>query len=149
MAIKVGEPAPDFTLPDQHGQPVTLSAVNGAALIVFFPAAFTPVCQSELDALRALALPDVTILAISCDSAYSLRAFSDAEGFDCALLSDFWPHGEVARAYGAFLPERGIAGRVSVLVDGAGVVRAHWESPTGQARDPQEYVAAATALRGQ
>ena len=149
MAIKVGAPAPDFTLPDQHGRPTTLSAINGAALIVFFPAACTPVCQSELAALRALALPDVTILAISCDSAYSLRAFSDAEGFDFALLSDFWPHGEVARAYGAFLPERGIAGRVSVLVDGAGVVRAHWESPTGQARDPQDYVAAAARLKGQ
>ena len=147
MAIKVGEPAPDFTLPDQHGRPTTLSEVNGPALIVFFPAAFTPVCSSELGALRDLAIPDVTVLAISCDSPYALRAFSDAEGFDFALLSDFWPHGEVARAYGAFLPERGIAGRLSLLLDGYGVVRARWESPAGQARDVADYLGAISSLR--
>ena len=146
MAIKVGDPAPDFTLPDQHGRPTTLSEVNGPTLIVFFPAAFTPVCQSELAALRDADLRGATVLAISCDSPYALRAFAEAEGFPFALLSDFWPHGDVARAYGAFHADRGIAGRLSVLLDGAGVVRARWESPAGQAREVSDYLGAIAAL---
>lgn len=148
MAIKVGDPAPDFTLPDQHGHPTTLSTINGAVLIVFFPAAFTPVCQSELAALRDADLQGATVLAISCDSAYALRAFADSEGFPFALLSDFWPHGEVSHAYGAFNEERGIAGRLSVLVDGSGVVRASWTSPTGQAREVADYLGAIASLGG-
>lgn len=144
--IQVGEPAPDFTLPDQHGRRTSLSSFDGPVLVVFFPAAFTPTCTSELGVLRDAPIPGVTVVAVSCDSVPALRAFADAEGIAFPVLSDFWPHGEVARAYGAFIPERGISGRVSALVDGTGVVRALWRSSPAEARDPAEYARAAADL---
>lgn len=146
MTIAVGDRAPDFALPDQHGRATSLSTYDGPVLIVFFPAAFTPTCTSELAVLRDEPIPGVTVLAVSCDSVPALRAFADAEGLDFPVLSDFWPHGEVARAYGAFLPERGIAGRLSVLVDGRGVVRAVWRSGAAEARDAMDYGRAVAAL---
>lgn len=143
--MHVGEVAPDFTLPDQHGQRVSLSAGIGPTLIVFFPAAFTPVCSGELQALGAVA-SQVRVLAVSCDSMYTLRALGDAEGIGFALLSDFWPHGDVARAYDAFDAAKGLARRVSVLVDGHGLMAARWESPPGQPRDPAGYLHAVREL---
>lgn len=145
MSVQVGEPVPDFTLPDQHGQATSLSAQIGPLLIVFFPAAFTPVCHDELRDLRALA-GQVRILAISCDSMYVLRALDDAEGLGFPLLSDFWPHGEVARAFDAFQESTGMARRVSVLVDAHGRAAARWESPAGKGRNPLAYVEALEAL---
>ena len=146
MTIEVGDRAPDFTLPDQHGRATDLSTYAGPVLVVFFPAAFTPTCTSELAALRDAPIPGVTVLAVSCDSVPALRAFAEAERLTFPVLSDFWPHGEVARAYGAFHPERGIAGRLSALVDDRGVVRAVWRSAPAEARDPAEYARAAAAL---
>lgn len=146
MAIEVGGRAPDFTLPDQHGRATALSSYEGPVLVVFFPAAFTPTCTSELAALRDAPIPGVTVLAVSCDSVPALRAFADTERFTFPVLSDFWPHGEVARAYGAFHPERGIAGRLSALVDGSGVVRAVWKSGPAEARDAADYGRAVAAL---
>ncbi|MDO9589953.1 MAG: peroxiredoxin, partial [Microcella sp.] len=119
----VGERAPDFTLRDQFGQSVTLSAFRGqsAVAVVFFPLAFTGTCTGELCELRDnLALFDsagVTLLGVSVDSTATLREFAEREGLSFALLADFWPHGEVARQYGAFLPEKGFAARATVLVD--------------------------------
>jgi peroxiredoxin len=153
--VDVGDVAPDFTLRDQHGAAVSLSALNGPVLVVFFPAAFTPVCSSELAALCAewpggSAKPPLSgspgVLAVSCDSMYALRALADAQQVDLTLLSDFWPHGEVARAYGAFDERSGTARRVTVLVDGQGIVRAKWESPGGTARDVADYLAALATL---
>lgn len=145
MAHEVGDVAPDFTLPDQHGHPTSLSAQVGPVLIVFFPAAFTPVCHDELRALRDLA-GRVTVLAVSCDSMFVLRALDDAEGLGFPLLSDFWPHGDVARAYAALDEGRGTARRVSVLIDSQGRVAARWQSTPDQARDPEDYARALDAL---
>ena len=145
MSVTVGEIAPDFTLPDQHGAPISLSAQVGPVLIVFFPAAFTPVCHDELRALRGIS-DQVGVLAISCDSPYVLRALDDAEGMGITLLSDFWPHGEVARAFGAFNEQTGTARRVSVLVDAQGRAYARWESTPDRSRDPRAYLQALTAL---
>ena len=146
MTIEVGDRAPDFALPDQHGRATALSTYDGPLLIVFFPAAFTPTCTSELAALREAPIPGVTVLAVSCDSVPALRAFADAERITFPVLSDFWPHGDVARAYGAFHPERGIAGRLSALVDDDGVVRAVWRSGPAEERDVADYARAAAAL---
>ena len=143
--VQVGEVAPDFTLPDQHAQRVSLSAGIGPTLIVFFPAAFTPVCTGELHDLGAVS-SQVRVLAVSCDSMYTLRALGDTEGIGFALLSDFWPHGEVARAYDAFDDMSGTARRVSVLVDERGVAADRWQSPGGQARDASAYLQAVAAL---
>lgn len=151
MSPAVGLPAPDFELRDQHGVPHRLSGLRGASRValVFFPLAFTPICSGELADARAAAevlrAADVRVWAISCDPAASLRAFADAEGFDLPLLSDFWPHGQVARDYGVFLEDRGFATRGTFLIDRDGLVRWSVVTSPGEARDMGGLVAAATA----
>ena len=145
MVLQVGDMAPDFTLTDQHGHPASLSAQVGPVLLVFFPAAFTPVCHDELRALRGLARR-ARVWGVSCDSMFVLRALDDAEGLGFPLLSDFWPHGEVARAYGALDEERGIARRLSFLVDRQGRIAARWQSAPDRARDADDYARALEAL---
>ena len=145
MVLQVGDVAPDFTLTDQHGRPTSLSAQVGPVLLVFFPAAFTPVCHDELRALRGLA-ERTCVWGVSCDSMFVLRALDDAEGLDFPLLSDFWPHGEVARAYGALDEARGTARRLSFLVDREGRIAARWESAPDRARDVDDYARGLEAM---
>ena len=153
MALSVGDPAPDFELKDQHGQSVRLSALRGqkAALVVFYPWAFSGVCGGELQALQArqdeIVSDDLALFTISTDPMYALRAFADQHGFTFPLLSDFWPHGAVAAAYGVLSDEVGIALRGTFLVDTDGVVR--WSVVNGipDARDIEDYTAAIAALR--
>jgi mycoredoxin-dependent peroxiredoxin len=140
----VGDVAPDLTLPDTHGTPVTLSDLRGAPVaLVFFPFAFSRVCGSELCELRDnlvdFTAAGVTLLGVSCDSTFALRAWSEQErhGFD--LLSDFWPHGAAARAYGVLDEEHGLALRGSFLLDADGVVRWTVVHPAGRARPLEAY----------
>ena len=141
----VGTVAPEFTLRDQYGQTVSLSDFRGrsAVAIVFFPLAFTGTCTGELCELRDnLAMFDaagVTLLGVSVDSTATLREFSEREGYTFPLLADFWPHGEVAQRYGAFLPEKGFATRATVLVDDSGIVRATFATAPGEARHLAAY----------
>ena len=157
MALDVGDIAPDFSLRDQHGRLTSLSTQVGPVLVVFFPAAFTPVCHDELRELRDLAARTddaartndaarLRVCAISCDSLFALRALDDAEGLGFPLLSDFWPHGEVCRAYGAFDETHGTARRVSFLVDGMGRVVGRWQSAPDRPRDPRDYARALERL---
>ncbi|MCL3860676.1 peroxiredoxin [Actinotalea sp. K2] len=146
-----GDPAPDFTLPDTHGTPVTLSGLSGGPVaVVFFPFAFSGLCGSELcelrDNLEDFQAAGVRVLGISCDPLYSLRAWSEQESFGFDLLSDFWPHGTTARSFGVFNPEQGLAERGSFLVDAAGTVRWSVVSPRGQARQIADYRAALAGL---
>jgi len=153
MSLSVGDEAPDFALRDQHGRTVRLSGLRGhkAALVVFYPWAFSGVCGAEMRQMQTrldeLATEDVELLTISVDSMYALRAWADAEGFTFPLLSDFWPHGEVARAYGVFHDEIGIALRGTFLVDRDGLVA--WSIVRGipDARDLDDYVRAVAHLR--
>ena len=101
--LDVGTEAPDFTLKDQNGQPVTLSDFRGAknVLLVFFPLAFTGICQGELDEIRDH-LPDyenddTATLAISVGPPPTHKIWATQSGFLFPVLSDFWPHGAVAR----------------------------------------------------
>ena len=151
-AVSVGQEAPDFALKDQHGQLVRLSSFRGkkATLIVFYPWAFSRVCGGELQQLRdqhdSLFGDEVELLAISCDAMYSLRVYADEQNFTYSLLSDFWPHGEVAKAYGVFSDEVGISLRGTFLVDTDGIVR--WSVLNGipDARDVEDYRTAIAAL---
>jgi peroxiredoxin len=152
VAIEAGDPAPDFRLGDQHGRPVRLADFRGThnVVLLFFPFAFTGVCTGELRAVQA-ELPafqngDVRLLAVSCDSMHALRVFSDAEGLDFPLLSDFWPHGAASRAYGVFAQDKGCALRGTFVIDKAGTVR--WTIVNGlpDARDLREYAKAVEAL---
>jgi mycoredoxin-dependent peroxiredoxin len=145
--LPVGAPAPDFALRDQHGQDVTLSGSSGVpVLVVFYPWAFSRVCTGELAALRDVRRSVVErgarLLAVSCDPVYTLRAFAEAERLDYPLLSDFWPHGEVASAYGVFDDVRGCARRSSFLVDGGGVVRWSVHRELSDAREIQAHLEA-------
>jgi mycoredoxin-dependent peroxiredoxin len=106
MAPEVGTKAPDFTLKDQNNQEVALSSFRGDrnVLLVFYPFAFSGICTSELcsvrDDLASFQNGDVQILAVSVDHPFTLKAWSDAQGYQFPLLADFWPHGSVAQAYG-------------------------------------------------
>ncbi len=152
MAVEVGDQAPDFELADQHGTPVRLSALRGRknVVLVFYPLAFSGVCTSEMCAMRdefpEVSRDDVELLTVSVDSKYALRTWSDAEHYDFAMLSDFWPHGEVARAYGVFDEKRGSALRGTFIIDKDGVVRWKVVNPAPQARDIAEYQKALAAL---
>jgi peroxiredoxin len=145
MAVEIGEQAPDFELRDQHGTPVRLSSFRGSknVVLVFYPLAFSGVCTGELCAMRdefpEISRDDVELLTVSVDSTFATRAWSDAEHFSFALLSDFWPHGEVARRYEVFDENMGVATRGTFIIDKAGVVRWKVVNPIPQARDIAEY----------
>jgi len=152
MAVEVGQEAPDFELNDQHGQPVRLSSLRGAknVVLVFYPLAFSGVCSSELCAMRddfpEISRDDVELLTVSVDSTFTHRAWSDQQHFGFELLSDFWPHGAVAKLYGVFNEDRGIATRGTFIIDKAGVVRWKVVHPIPQARDIADYQKALAAL---
>jgi peroxiredoxin (alkyl hydroperoxide reductase subunit C) len=151
VVISVGEQAPDFTLADQHGRLVTLSALRGRnVLLVFFPLAFTPVCAGELgeiqSSLSRYRNESVETLTISVGPPATHKVWARESGFEFPLLSDFWPHGAVASAYGVFNAEAGYPDRGTFVVDRGGVVRfAECTSP-GQPRDQSLWVSALAAL---
>ncbi|MBV7698412.1 peroxiredoxin [Streptomyces sp. TRM70350] len=152
MAIQVGDKAPDFELKDNHGRAVRLADFRGEknVVLLFYPFAFTGVCTGELcevrDNLPKFEGRDTQVLAVSNDSIHTLRVFAEQEGFEYPLLSDFWPHGEVSRAYGVFDEDKGCAVRGTFVIDKEGVVR--WTVVNGlpDARDLNEYVKALDTL---
>ena len=154
MSISIGAFAPDFHLVDQHGQDVSLSGLRGrkAAVVVFYPWAFSSVCTAELAALQedvtSFVSDDIELLAISCDAMFTQRAFADARGITFALLSDFWPHGQVARAYGVFDERRGCAVRGTFVVDVGGIVQWKVVNAIPDARAVVDYRDALAALAG-
>lgn len=145
MAPQIGDAAPDFTLSDHTGEAVTLSELRGRPVVlVFYPAAFTGRCTGELceirDELAAFDDAEAEVLAISVDTAASLRVFAEQEGLRFRLLSDFWPHGAVAQAYEVFDPVKGAPRRSSYVVDREGRLRwaVHNANPDG--RDLSEHL---------
>ena len=152
MTIPVGAQAPDFELKDNHGAPVRLSDFRGQknVVLLFYPFAFTGVCTGELseirDRLEQFAERDAQVLAVSNDSIHTLRVFGEQEDLPFPLLSDFWPHGNVSRAYGVFDEGKGCAVRGTFVIDRQGVVRATVTSAMADARDAGEYLAALDTL---
>jgi peroxiredoxin len=144
--LEIGTPAPDFTLRDQFGQDVSLSSFRGekSVALVFYPYAFSSVCTGEMSQIRSrldeFMTFDTEVLAISCDPMHSLRAFADADGLNFPLLSDFWPHGAVTRAYDVFDDSKGRPRRSSYVVDKAGNVAWSVHNPTSEGRDLDEHV---------
>ena len=151
-AIAVGAEAPDFTLRDQNNEEVNLSSFRGekAVLVIFYPLAFTGICTGELcrvrDELPTFQNDDVQVLTISVDSPYSHKVFSEREGYEFPLLSDFWPHGEVAQRYGVFNDKTGFANRGTFLVDKTGIVRFAEHNAPGEGRDADVWQAAIKSL---
>ncbi len=150
-ALDTGSAAPDFELVNQYGEPVRLSSFRGQnVVLVFYPFAFSGICTGELcelrDNLTALEQLNATVLAVSVDSKFSLRAYAQQEGYSFDLLADFWPHGAVASKYGVFDSESGMARRGTFIIDAAGVIRYTVVNPRGQARDLELYRAALAGL---
>jgi peroxiredoxin len=132
--IEPGSPAPDFSLPDQDGNRVSLSDFSGETVVlVFYPADFSPVCTDQLsvyqEVLPQLEEQGAKLVGISVDGAFCHKAFQQHQGISIPLLSDFHPKGEVAQAYGVFSEDHGVAGRALVMVDPQGVVRWSYLSP--------------------
>jgi peroxiredoxin len=152
MSLAVGAQAPDFTLKDQNNQERTLSEFRGDrnVLVVFYPLAFSGICTGELDHLRddlaEFQNSEVQVLAVSVDSVYTLKAWSEQQGYDFPLLSDFWPHGKVAQDYGVFNDKAGLANRGTFLVDTDGVIRFAEMNQPGEARDQTVWKQALAAL---
>lgn len=143
----VGAPAPDFASRNQHGQPVSLADLRGApAILVFYPFAFTGICTGELATLSRQ-LPEflrlgARLLALSTDTMFALRVFAEQESLEFDLVTDHWPHGEIASAYGVFDAQLGCARRGSFVLDAEGTVLWTVVNEIGEARDMADLVAA-------
>ncbi|MCP2165247.1 peroxiredoxin [Goodfellowiella coeruleoviolacea] len=154
MAAEVGSEAPDFTLNDYNKQQVTLSSYRGesSVLLVFYPFAFSGICQGELcqvrDELATYTNEGVQVIGVSVDTPFSLKAWAEQQGYQFPLLSDFWPHGEVAKAYGVFNEAAGLANRGTFLIDKDGVIRFAEINQPGEPRDQEAWKKAVAALNG-
>ncbi|TYP88522.1 peroxiredoxin [Blastococcus xanthinilyticus] len=151
MSLSVGDRAPEFSLPDQDKQVVSLADLRGApVLVVFYPFAFSGICTGELcqlrDELAAYTDAGVRVLAISTDPVFSLKAFKAQENLEFPLLSDFWPHGEVAKAYGVFNEKAGMALRGTFLVDADGAIAFAEVNSPGDARQQSGWKDAVAQL---
>ena len=151
MAAETGSIAPDFTLPNQDREPVTLSKQRGRPVVLaFFPAAFSSVCQKELctfrDALAKLNKINAQVYGISVDTFFALKAFGDQQHLNFPLLSDF--NKQVIRDYGVFNEDmiglKGVAKRAVFVVDKDGIIR-HKEV-LDDARNEPDYAKVFSAL---
>ena len=148
MPVNVGSPAPSFSLVDQERNTVTLDDLKGKkSLIVFIPFPFTGICDDEACAIRdqlaALSDLDANVAVITCHAVPVAKKWSDENGFTFPVLSDFWPHGVVATAYGAFNEDVGGANRLTFVLDADGIVRTVIDSGSlGIGREFDAYVTA-------
>jgi peroxiredoxin len=152
MSLTIGQAAPDFEVNNQNGEKVSLSSFKGEknVVLLFYPFSFTGTCTGELCAVRddlsAFQNESVQVLAISCDSMFTQRIFAEKESYTFPVLSDFWPHGAVAKAYGVFEETRGCAVRGTFIIDKSGIVRWQVINGMGDARNVGDYKAAIAAL---
>jgi peroxiredoxin (alkyl hydroperoxide reductase subunit C) len=149
----VGDAAPDFRLKGQNGQSVTLSSFRGNknVLLVFFPLAFTGICQGELDEIQDHLADyqndETQALAISVGPPPTHKVWASKSGFTFPVLSDFWPHGAVAQDYGVFNDDSGFANRGTFAIDRHGVIGFAECKQPGEPRDQSTWIAALTAMR--
>jgi peroxiredoxin len=150
MPPQIGDQAPDFTLTDDQGDPVSLSGLRGRnVVLVFYPLAFSPVCTRELkDITTAIDRYDAAgaeVFGVSVDSKWCLRAFRRDEGIAARLLADFHPKGAVARLYDTYLEDAGFANRSTYVIDRDGRIAHRTVSSVGEARNQEEYLEALAA----
>jgi peroxiredoxin len=126
--IETGSEAPDFDLEVDTSTRARLADYRGRRnlLLVFHPFAFTPVCEEEArdlqENLTSFESSDTDVVLVSCDSAPARQAWKEKLGLTYTLASDFWPHGEAAKAYGVFDEKRGAPVRGTFLIDKQGIV---------------------------
>ncbi len=152
MTLTIGQAAPEFEVKNQHGEKISLSSFKNSknVVLMFYPFAFSGTCTGELcqlrDDLSAFQNEDVQLLAISCDPMYAQRAFAEQEKYSFPVLSDFWPHGAVAKAFGVFEEAYGCSTRGTFIIDKAGILRWQVVNGLGDARNISDYKAAIAAL---
>jgi len=146
MAIQVGEKAPHFKLKNQHGKEVSTKDFAGKNIVLsFHPLAFTRVCtyqmqdlekhKEDFDKLNSIAL------GISVDPVPAKHAWAKEIGVkETFLLSDFWPHGELAKAYGIFRETEGFSERAVIIIDQEGIIRWVKVYPTSEKPPIEEIV---------
>jgi peroxiredoxin (alkyl hydroperoxide reductase subunit C) len=145
MAVEVGQAAPDFVLKDYNNETVQLASFQYEknVLLVFYPFAFSGICQGELcqirDEISEYQNDKVQVIGVSVDTPFSLKAWAAQQGYQFPLLSDFWPHGEVSKTYGVFNEGAGLANRGTFLIDLDGVVRFAQVNQPGEARDQDAW----------
>ena len=142
MPAEIGSPAPDFSLRNVDGEPVGLDDLKGdKSLIVFIPFPFTGTCEAELcsirDGISELEGLDANVVAITTDTVFANRKWSEENQFGFPVLSDFWPHGAVTQAFGTFDDRVGAANRSTYVLDADGIVRAI--VATESRRDAREF----------
>ena len=151
MSVEIGDEAPDFELPSHTGDTVRLSDLRGKkpVALVFYPFTFTGVCEGELCRLRddyaEFEKAGVEILAVSCDTKPAQKLWAEQQGWTFPTLSDFWPHGEVSKAYGVFDDKLGAARRATFVIDTNGKVVDKFESPDLATPRPAERYAEAVS----
>jgi peroxiredoxin len=143
--LQVGDVAPDFELLDEEGKPTRLSSFRGRnVVILFFPAAFSPICTQELKQIAGRRndydREDAAVIGVSVDNRWSLKAFKRDESLTATLLSDFHPKGNVAQKYGVFIGETGYAKRGTFIVDREGVLRGISVKEPKEARSEEDYL---------
>jgi peroxiredoxin len=154
MSLEMGATAPLFTLPDTDRKPVSLQALldGGPVVLLFFPAAFSPTCTKEMctfrDSAAELNALSATVVAISVDTVFALKAWREAQGFTFSLLSDF--NKEVIRAYDVVLDDlsgmRELARRAVFVIDSQGIVR--YRQVLENPRELPDYLRLKDALAG-
>ena len=129
LKVKVGQPAPDFTLPSVSGEKVSLSQYRGKKHVVisFVPAAWTPVCSDQWPGYNIVKQlfdeNDAVLLGITVDNIPTLFAWTNQMGdLWFPVLSDFWPHGAVADKYG-LLRSDGVSERALIFIDKNGIIQ--------------------------
>lgn len=132
--LPIGSLAPDFTLPDAQGNPVSLSDFHGKNIVlVFYPLDWSPACSDQLSLYQAerslFEQNNAQVVAVSVDSFYSHGAWSAVRGITFPLLSDFHPKGEVARRYGVLRATHGFSERALYIIDTQGIIRFKSISP--------------------
>ncbi len=151
MSLETGVPAPGFALQNQRREVVSLEDLKGSkAALVFIPYAFTKTCEGELceirDNLHRFNDSGVRVVAITCNTRHANAAWAEQQGFTFDILSDFWPHGETARAYDSFDDVYGYATRTTYFLNEEGVITGVVASDElGVARPFAAYEAALTS----
>lgn len=152
MTLTIGQPAPDFELYSQDREQIGLEYLKGSkSLVVFMPFPFTGVCTAEACMLRdetaALKGLDASVVIVTTHAVPTNKKWAEENGLEFPVLSDYWPHGEVAQAYGTFNEKVGAANRYTFVLDADGIVRDVINTDSlGTAREFQLYTEALAAI---
>ena len=152
MPLAVGTPAPDFTLVSQDREKVSPETLRGKrTMIVFMPYPFTSTCDGEMCDIRDnwsnYQGLDTNVVVITCHPGSTNRVWANQNGYQFPILADYWPHGEVSRAYDSFDEQYGYSKRTTYILDAEGIIRDVIASDVlGEARDYASYPDALTAV---